>query len=140
MTTCARRATSPGRRRMLERPNRDVSLDGDRHRNIAAIIVEIQCRLDTANRIEERHFAIDIKAQRIRCEAAMFYFENAKAIKAECLARGIALKQMFGCGERHLRKLRQLWQAWGEYETLREAYAGQSYGIKLAFRLRRHQG
>ena len=56
--------------------------------DIAAIIVEIQCWLDTANRIEERHFAIDIKAQRIRCEAAMFYFENAKAIKAECVARG----------------------------------------------------
>ena len=120
---------------MLERAYRDVSPAEDWHRNVAAIIVEIQCRLDTANRIEERHFAIDIKAQRIRCEAAMFYFENAKAIKAECLARGIALKQMFGCGERHLRKLRQLWQAWGEYETLREAYAGQSYGIKLALRL-----
>ena len=104
---------------MLERAYRDVSPAEDWHRNVAAIIVEIQCRLDTANRIEERHFAIDIKAQRIRCEAAMFYFENAKAMKAECLARGIALKQMFGCGERHLRKLRQLWQAWGEYEPFR---------------------
>ncbi len=103
--------------------------------DIAAIIVEIQSRFDTASRFEERHPAIDIKAQRMRCEAAMYYFENATAIKAECLARGIILKQMFGCRERHLRKLRQLWRRWGEYETLRDAYAGQSYGIKLAFRL-----
>ncbi len=103
--------------------------------DIAAIIVEIQSRFDTASRFEERHPAIDIKAQRMRCEAAMYDFENATAIKAECIARGITLKQMFGCGERHLRKLRQLWRCWTEYEYLREAYAGQGYGIKLAFRL-----
>jgi DNA N-6-adenine-methyltransferase (Dam) len=103
--------------------------------DIAVIIIDIQSCLDTADRIEERHPLIDVKAQRIRCEAAMRYFENAQAIKAECAARGITIKQMFGCGERHLRKLRQLWRRWGEYETLREAYAGQGYGIKLAFRL-----
>ena len=103
--------------------------------DVAAIIVNIQSSFYTANRMEERHPAIDIKAQRMRTEAAMYYFENATAIKAECIARGITLKQMFGCGERHLRKLRQLWRCWTEYEYLREAYAGQGYGIKLAFRL-----
>ncbi len=81
---------------MLERAYRDVSPAEDWHRNVAAIIVEIQCRLDTANRIEERHFAIDIKARLSGSPICAVPFENAKAIKAECLARGIALKQMFG--------------------------------------------
>ena len=103
--------------------------------DIAAIVVNIQGCFDTANRMEERHPAIDVKAQRVRCQGAMYCFENAAAIKAECVARGISIKEMFGCGERHLRKLRQLWRRWGEYETLRDAYAGQSYGIKLAFQL-----
>ena len=108
--------------------------------DVAAIIVNIQSSFYTANRIEERHPAIDIKAQRIRCEAAMFYFENAQAIKAECVARGITLKQMFGCGERHLRKLRQLWRRWGEYETLREAYAGSGLRHQARVPVGRHPG
>ena len=54
--------------------------------DVAAIIVNIQSSFYTANRMEERHPAIDIKAQRMRTEAAMYYFENATAIKAECIA------------------------------------------------------
>ena len=112
----------------------------DRRSDIAAIIVEIQSRFDTASRFEERHPAIDIKAQRMRCEAAMFYFENAKAIKAECIARGITLKQMFGCGERHLRKLRQLWRCWTEYRVFARGLCRARIRHQARLSVGRHSG
>jgi site-specific DNA-methyltransferase (adenine-specific) len=103
---------------------------------VATVIAEIRSHLEAARLIEREKIArLDIQAQKLRCDAAMRFFANARGIKDECARTGSSVKQMFGCGERHLQKIRQLFRKWDEYVIARRAYDGAEYGLKLAFRL-----
>jgi hypothetical protein len=96
-------------------------------------------RLDAAKFTEERMIASDIKAQRLRAQAAMAFFTHYEQIEAACQRRGITVgnwcKNELGCGLTHLRKLRQLHQRWDNYTAKRQSYDGHRYGLRLAFDL-----
>ena len=103
---------------------------------ITRVIAEIRSRLDAARIVEREKIAhLDMQAQRLRCDAAMQYFSYHDAIIAECLRKKQSVTDMFGCGERHMQKLRLLWQAWKDYVAKRRAYDGYEFGLRLAFRL-----
>jgi hypothetical protein len=111
-----------------------------KRQSLAAIRTDIRGRLDAAKFIEEeRMMALDIKAQRLRAQAAMAFFTNYEQIKAACQRRGITVsnwcKNELGCGLKHLRKLRQLHQRWDDYVVKRRSYDGDRFGLRLAFTL-----
>jgi hypothetical protein len=111
---------------------------GKQH-SLAAIRADIRGRLDAAKFVEERITTLDIKAQRLRAQAAMAFFTHYEQIEAACQRRGVIVgnwcKNELGCGLTHLRKLRQLHQRWGDYAVKRRSYDGHRYGLRLAFDL-----
>ena len=111
---------------------------GKRH-SLTAIRADISGRLDAAKFVEERITTLDIKAQRLRAEAAMAFFTHYEQIEAVCQRRGITVgnwcKNELGCGLKHLRKLRQLHQRCDDYVVKRRSYDGDRFGLRLAFTL-----
>jgi phage N-6-adenine-methyltransferase len=111
---------------------------GKRH-SLAAISADIRGQLEAAKLVEERMMALDIKAQKLRCRAAVAFFTHYEDIEAACQRRGITVgnwcKNDIGCGVSHLRKLRQLHQRWDDYVVKRQSYDGDRYGLRLAFTL-----
>lgn len=108
--------------------------------SLATISTEIRGRLDAAKFIEqERMMVLDIKAQRLRCQAAMVFFTQYEQIEAACQRRRTSVgnwcKNQLGCGVKHLRKLRQLHERWGDYVIKRQSYEGDRHGLRLAFDL-----
>ena len=61
--------------------------------SLAAIRADIRGRLDAAKFVEERMLALDIKAQKLRCQAAMAFFENYEQIEAACRRRGLKVSE-----------------------------------------------
>jgi hypothetical protein len=110
-----------------------------KRRSLAAIRTDIRGRLDAAKFTEERMIALDIKAQRLRAQAAITFFTHSEQIEAACRRRGITVgnwcKNELGCGLTHLRKLRQLHQRWDDYIAKRQNHDGDRYGLRLALTL-----
>ena len=92
----------------------------------AAIFATVRGRFDAAKLVEDRHPALDVRAHRLRCQGAMYVWENFDAIKAECDDEGISIGDRcrieLGCGITLLKMLRKLWQRFDIYETKRLAY------------------
>lgn len=112
------------------------------HQLIKVIRDKIRGHFDAAKLIEERMVALDIKAQKLRGMGAMHFFESYAKLKKEAkrleIPWGKFCQDEFGCGEKHLRKLRTLHQLFGTYCTKRQAYAaegGKRFGLRLAFEL-----
>ena len=105
----------------------------------AAIFAAVRGHFASAESIEDRHPALDVRAHRLRTKGAMHFWENFDAIKAECDDEGISIGDRcqieLGCGITLLKMLRKLWQRFDIYETKRLAYSGDRWGLRLAFDL-----
>ena len=91
----------------------------------AAIFAAVRGHFASAEFIEDRHPALDVRAHRLRTKGAMHFWENFDAIKAECDDEGISIGDRcqieLGCGITLLKMLRKLWQRFDIYETKRLA-------------------
>ena len=100
---------------MSDRSNILSIAGSSKQAQVELIIAEICGRMATACLMEREQIAyLDIKAQKLRCDAALAYFANHAAITAECIRRNISVKTLLGVGERSFQRIRQLYKVFDE--------------------------
>ncbi len=103
---------------------------------IELVITGIQSQMATASRMEREEVAhLDIKAQRMRCDAALSYFANHGAIVAECIRRTCSLRRCLGSANGRFSGYGNCTKCSISTSSKRLKYDGDDFGFRLACRL-----